>query len=86
MTLYLEKYFKYQSKLYNQRLMTSALFDSLVIPGGWYHPPRISEYTGNSTMKFLPDVTVNKKARNQINVDKISLAYKLQTEMKKPYF
>ena len=61
--------------------MASALFDSAIASGGWYHPPKISETTGPMTMKFLPDVKLNKEARNQ------NFFCKLQTKIpKSPIF
>ena len=41
-------------------LMTSAFSDSLMASGG-----EISETTKGMTMKFLPDVGIDKQARNR---------------------
>ena len=45
--------------------MASAFSESLMASGGWFHPPKISGTTKVMTMKFLPDVSVYKEARNQ---------------------
>ena len=45
--------------------MASALFDSFMAHGRWYHPPKISETTGHKTMKSLPDIKLDREARNQ---------------------
>ena len=43
----------------------SALFDSAIASGGWVVPPKISKTTEPMTMKFLPDVKLNKETQNQ---------------------
>ena len=46
--------------------MASAFSDSLMASGGVVPPPpKISGTTKGMTMKFLPDVGINKEARNQ---------------------
>ena len=45
--------------------MASALFACLMASGGVVPPPKFLEATGHMTMKFLPDVMLNKEARNQ---------------------
>ena len=50
--------------------MASAFSDSLMASGGGGStpPPKISGTTEGMTMKFLPDVGINKVARNQKNI------------------
>ena len=48
--------------------MASAFSDSLMASGGeggGSSPPKISGTIKGMTMKFLPDVGINKEARNQ---------------------
>ena len=47
--------------------MTSASSDSLIASkgGGWKQPPKTSETTKSITMKFLPDIGIDKEAQNQ---------------------
>ena len=49
--------------------MASAFSDSLMASGGGFGstPPEISGTTKGLTMKFLPDVSVYKEARNKKN-------------------
>ena len=54
----------YFNDLY-QRLMASAFSDSLIGYGGWKYPPKIWGLQKGMTMKVLPDVNIDKKARNK---------------------
>ena len=61
-------------------VIASALFDSFLVSGGWYNPPKISETTGCMTMKFLPNVWWG-GTKSEIFLDISWLVCKLQTKI-----
>ena len=65
--------------------MTSASSDSLIASkkGGWKQPPKTSETTKSMTMKFVPDIGIDKRHKIKIRFGISGPVCKLQTKVLK---